>query len=117
MDPWYLSHLVCPRDHQDLQEAGGRLVCASGHEYPVVDGVPVMLLDDVAQTIPIAEASLARAKAANPATFANLANPANPANPDLYLETLGITDEERRELKALALSGRSPIDPVVAFMV
>src|SRR2546422_4913223 len=114
MDSWYLSHLVCPRDHQDLQEAGGRLVCASGHEYPVVDGVPVMLLDDVAQTIPIAEASLARARAANPATSANLANP---ANPDLYLETLGITDEDRRELKALALSGRSRIDPVVAFMV
>ncbi len=121
MDPWYLSHLVCPRDHQDLREAGGRLVCASGHKYPVVDGVPVMLLDDVAQTMPIADASLARARAATFANLANLVNgvtsAADPASPDLYLETLGITDEERTRLNALAASGRNPIDPVVAFMV
>jgi SAM-dependent methyltransferase/uncharacterized protein YbaR (Trm112 family) len=109
MDVWYLSHLVCPRDHQDLREDGGRLVCASGHAYPVVEGVPVMLLDDVTQTIGIADASLARAKAA--------LNLPNPANPDLYLDTLGIAPHERRALIALAASGRSPIDPVVAFMV
>ena len=129
---WYLSHLACPRDHQDLREAGGRLVCATGHEYPVVDGVPVMLLDDVAQTIPIAEASLARGKAANPArdpNAAGLATSSSSANaarletltnlvdPDLYLDTLGITDDERRALRALSLSGQSPIDPVVMFMV
>jgi len=108
MDPWYLSNIVCPRDHQDLRAADGCLVCASGHSYPVVDGMPVMLLDDLTQTIGIAEASLACAK--SPRGM-------NPANHDLYLETLGITDDERRELKALALSGRSPIDPVVAYMV
>ena len=112
MDPWYLSRLVCPRDLEALRETDGRLTCDAGHAYPVVDGVPVMLLDDVTQTIGIAEASLARANAAPSA-----ATVASATIPDLYLETLGITDEERRALEALARSGRSPIDPVVAFLV
>jgi SAM-dependent methyltransferase/uncharacterized protein YbaR (Trm112 family) len=112
MSAWYAGALVCPRDHQDVHEAAGRLACAAGHTYPVVDGVPVMLLDDVTQTIGLAQASLARANAA-PIPAA----PANAASPDLYLDTLGITDAERQALTALAASGRSPIDPVVAYMV
>jgi len=51
LDPWYTANLVCPRDHGALTQAGAALVCAAGHRYPVIDGVPVMLLDDAFQTI------------------------------------------------------------------
>jgi SAM-dependent methyltransferase/uncharacterized protein YbaR (Trm112 family) len=108
-DPWYLTHLACPRDHLALHEAGGRLACSAGHSYPVVDGVPVMLLDDVAQTMGVAEESMRQANAAT-SRGDELASA-------LYLETLGISDDEKRALAALAREGRSRIDPVVAFMV
>jgi SAM-dependent methyltransferase len=38
--------LVCPRDRSALR--GG--VCEQGHEYPLVDGVPVLLVDEEAPT-------------------------------------------------------------------
>ncbi|HET9674258.1 MAG TPA: methyltransferase domain-containing protein [Gaiellaceae bacterium] len=41
-----MVELVCPRDRSALR--GG--VCEQGHEYPVVDGVPVLLVDEEAPT-------------------------------------------------------------------
>ena len=41
-----MVELVCPRDRSALR-AG---VCEQGHEYPVVDGVPVLLVDEEAPT-------------------------------------------------------------------
>lgn len=38
--------LVCPRDRSALRDG----VCEHGHEYPVVDGIPVLLLDEEAPT-------------------------------------------------------------------
>jgi SAM-dependent methyltransferase/uncharacterized protein YbaR (Trm112 family) len=52
LDPWFEHELVCPRDHRDLRRAGDHLVCARGHCYAIVDGIPIMLLDDVPQTAP-----------------------------------------------------------------
>lgn len=37
--------LVCPRDGTEL-EGPGDLVCGHGHRYPVVEGIPVLLLED-----------------------------------------------------------------------
>jgi uncharacterized protein YbaR (Trm112 family) len=34
----------------------------SGHVYPVIDGIPVLLRDDIEQTIDLARASIARAR-------------------------------------------------------
>jgi SAM-dependent methyltransferase len=45
--------LACPRDHAPLDVRGETLVCAHGHEYPYVDGIPVLVLDDeIAPTQP-----------------------------------------------------------------
>ena len=107
LDPWYLANIVCPRDHQRLSLAGGRLRCGSGHAYPVVDGIPVMLLDDVQQTIGIAEASLRRAQAWSDEDRSD----------PLYLDTLGVTAAQRAGIKLLAAAGDWPIDPVVAFAI
>ena len=38
--------LVCPRDRSALRDGA----CERGHEYPVVDGIPVLLVDDAAPT-------------------------------------------------------------------
>jgi len=105
---WHLGRLVCPRDRSPLSGSGAELVCASGHRYPVVDGVPVLLLDEVSQTIPLAKASLRRAK--DPGA-------ADRRAPDLYLETLGIVEAEKQGIVALAAENPAHVDPVVSFLV
>ena len=50
MNEWLLNNLVCPRDKQNLEYADDRLTCPDGHIYPVFDGIPVMLVDDVETT-------------------------------------------------------------------
>jgi SAM-dependent methyltransferase/uncharacterized protein YbaR (Trm112 family) len=40
------QELACPRDRTRLEPRGEQLVCAEGHEYPFVDGIPVMVVDD-----------------------------------------------------------------------
>ncbi|MCE0768269.1 Trm112 family protein [Pseudonocardia kujensis] len=48
LDPQLLEILACPsEDHAPLTQAGDELVCtACGRRYPVVDGIPVLLLDE-----------------------------------------------------------------------
>lgn len=58
IEPLFLSRLVCPRDRTPLTCNGTDLACASGHSYPVVEGVPVLLVDGVRQTHGSAEESL-----------------------------------------------------------
>jgi hypothetical protein len=40
-----------------------KLVCAQGHSYPIVAGIPVLLRDDIEPTIKLAQASLSGARA------------------------------------------------------
>ena len=49
---WLLESLACPRDRLPVTVAEEELKCAGGHRYPVVQGIPVMLLEDVAPTLP-----------------------------------------------------------------
>ena len=47
------QELACPRDRSRLEPRGETLVCEQGHEYPFVDGIPVMVVDDeIAPTQP-----------------------------------------------------------------
>jgi uncharacterized protein YbaR (Trm112 family) len=62
LDPWLLQHLVCPRDRQKLCAQSDRLICPSSHEYPVIHGIPVMLLREVQQTHAYATRSLDEAE-------------------------------------------------------
>jgi uncharacterized protein YbaR (Trm112 family) len=47
VSPDLLEILVCPDDKQDLEYIDGKwLVChACGRQYPIVDGIPVMLIE------------------------------------------------------------------------
>ncbi len=47
IDPWLQENIVCPRDEASLTLADGGLVCPHGHTYRVVDGIPILLRDDV----------------------------------------------------------------------
>ena len=40
------QELACPRDRAPLEPSGDTLRCEHGHEYPYVDGIPVMVVDD-----------------------------------------------------------------------
>lgn len=42
-----LALLACPRDHCNLVDEDTELVCAQGHRYAVIDGVPFLIRDDV----------------------------------------------------------------------
>jgi ubiquinone/menaquinone biosynthesis C-methylase UbiE/uncharacterized protein YbaR (Trm112 family) len=50
MNDWLRSHLVCPRDKHKLEFSENKLICPEKHVYPVFDGIPVMLVDDVEVT-------------------------------------------------------------------
>jgi ubiquinone/menaquinone biosynthesis C-methylase UbiE/uncharacterized protein YbaR (Trm112 family) len=50
MKAWLAESIVCPRDKQRFNEAGNRLVCPNGHSYPVIDGIPILLVDEETPT-------------------------------------------------------------------
>src|SRR5262245_42705245 len=88
--------LVCPKDRTPLAADAGSLTCAHGHRFPVVDGVPVLLRDDVEQTIGIARESLAA------------------SDPPLYLRSVGVSDEQREIARNLPPGA---VDPVASVLV
>lgn len=47
VSPKLLEILRCPRCHTALTEVDARsiLVCEQGHEFPVIDGIPDMVVD------------------------------------------------------------------------
>lgn len=106
IDPWFLEHLACPRDGSALTLSNGALRCHEGHTYPIVDGVPVMLRDDVRQTFDAAANSLARARGQS----------VDDRAPELFLESVGISEAEKNGVIELA-SRHHAIDPVVAYLV
>ncbi|WP_454064888.1 methyltransferase domain-containing protein [Candidatus Nitrospira salsa] len=107
LDSWYLENLVCPIDHTRLEYRDGNLVSTAGRQYPVINGVPIMLAPNVEQTHWVAHASLEWAKKNQPVTKTS----------NYYIETLGISDYERLGIADLILKDQSGIDPVVAFVV
>lgn len=100
--------LVCPIDRTRLRIGAGLLVCDKGHSYPLVQGIPVVLVPNTEQTIGIAKASLRAAEAyCKNQEAADL----------LFIETLGITGDEQALVGEQVSSGRPGVDPVVQFMV
>ena len=81
---------------------GGHLVCAHDHRYPIVDGVPVLLLAEKEQTIGIASASLKAAEA-------TMGGP-------LYIDTLGLSDEDKRGVERDWAAGQK-IDPAISHLI
>jgi SAM-dependent methyltransferase/uncharacterized protein YbaR (Trm112 family) len=61
--PWLLERLACPYDGGAIRANAATLACTTcGRQFAVVDGVPVMLRDDVRQTHDAATDSLAQVR-------------------------------------------------------
>src|SRR3954464_5278636 len=96
------ERLVCPRDRMPLIQAASFLQCPAGHDYPIVDGIPVLLLDDEEQTIPIASSSIKMAREVAEGRI---------SDDPLFTSTLGLSDDERQGVLS-QLRGTNLIDPV-----
>lgn len=106
---WYESNLLCPVDRSRLSYHKNYLVSENGTRYPIIEGVPVLLLPDVEQTIELAHASLARSKGdAGSIDF---------RSKELHLESLGISEIEKEELASRSAFPNQGVDPVVSFLV
>lgn len=60
-----LRLLACPRDQRPLIPSGASnaaLTCGDGHRYPIIEGIPILLRDDVEQTHWAASLSLESAR-------------------------------------------------------
>jgi len=66
VDPRLLEFIVCPRDRSGLQESGRELICEKGHAYGIVDGVPVLLVEEVPFTHCDAQRALAATRNEGP---------------------------------------------------
>lgn len=100
--------LVCPRDRLPLTRGGSGLVCADRHDYPLVEGVPVLLVDDEQRTIDLARASLDAARRHSSG---------QPPDDRWFTSTLGISEEEKAGILSRPATTRAEIDPVVQFMI
>lgn len=102
MDPPLSSVLACPRHQSSITVIGDMLQCDSGCSFPIVDGVPVMLLQEKEQTIGIARASLTAAKEKTGAP--------------LYLDSVGLSENEKRAIQRdYVPDGR--VDAVISYLV
>jgi SAM-dependent methyltransferase/uncharacterized protein YbaR (Trm112 family) len=62
LSPNLIDVLVCPRDRQALREVGDCLLCSDGHRYAIVEGIPILLVAEAAQTHIEADRALAIAE-------------------------------------------------------
>jgi SAM-dependent methyltransferase len=99
--------LVDPIDGSRLRTAGDVLVSASGRTFPIVQGVPVMLVDGVDQTIRVAERTLSTVR-----QKIDLDNP-------WQLETTVLDPKIIAELNAqlTSLTDQTAIDPVINYLI
>lgn len=109
MTAWYEKELICPIDRLHLQLQDNFLICPKGCRYPVVNDVPVVLIEDSPQTIGVAYNSIKRAKIDK--------DIADKKEPDYYLKTLGISEEEKKQIIKLRNSKNTKIDPVIAYLI
>jgi SAM-dependent methyltransferase len=73
---WVTTRLACPHDHRPLSQADASFACPGGHRFPVRDGIPILLRDDVEPTHDIALHALRGD--ADPEHFRHATGPVDP---------------------------------------
>lgn len=106
---WLETVPRCPRDVSRLELHGNFLVCEQGHRYPVVGDVPVLVRDDVRQTLWVAQRSWELAMEA--------CSTDGPPKDPLFLDALGVNDQQRAEIRSLFDGHAAGVDPVVQYIV
>jgi SAM-dependent methyltransferase/uncharacterized protein YbaR (Trm112 family) len=102
-----VSILACPYDTLAVEVAGRVLRCPQGHTFPVVEGIPVMLRDDIGETIHMMSSSLRLARE----------SVEGKARDPWFLDTLGISEQEKLGVRTALARGDGRIDPVVSYLV
>ncbi len=98
--------LACPVHGTSLARKGEEWVSAAGRRYPSVQGIPILFRDDVSNTI----APMARSRVAASQGSDQTGDP-------YFVETLGITDEQKRQVMEAFRRGDNAIDPVVSQII
>jgi 2-polyprenyl-3-methyl-5-hydroxy-6-metoxy-1,4-benzoquinol methylase/uncharacterized protein YbaR (Trm112 family) len=102
--------LLCPKDLTGLAlRSDGVLWCEHGHRYPIIDGTPVLLRDDIEQTMDLARASISRARG-EPGSI-------DGRNAGLYLESLGVSEAEKNMALDLSRTDGRKVDPVISVLI
>ncbi len=106
-DKTLIEILVCPYDRLNLSMNQGKLVCENKHSFNIIDGIPVLLRNDVPETLWVAKASLTAAE-----------------NSDFYFKndpyftaTLGIDEKDRELVKEKCKDKSHSVDPVVQELI
>ena len=60
LDERLLERLACPRDHEPVAADPPRLSCAGGHDYAIVDGIPIFVLEEATATHPACDDAVRR---------------------------------------------------------
>src|SRR2546423_8477305 len=89
LSDWLRHNIRCPADKLELSESSAELVCSAGHRFQIVNDVPVLLLQGVAQTFHVTDKSL---NAARTRTSAHSIE-------SLFLDTVGIDPQQRRAIE------------------
>lgn len=105
-DAWLRRAICCPTDKSVLTESGDELVCESGHRFPVVDGIPVLISDVIEPTFHVTKKSLEAARNQN-----------SWKKDPLFLSTVGIDEDQRIAIKRGHQCENEKIDPVVSYLV
>jgi SAM-dependent methyltransferase len=108
-------NLICPEDGTALRQPDGvqtvcgsqilasRVMCERGHVYPVVEGIPVLLRADVPATLDVSSLSLQCARTGDGAP--------------LFLDTLGLSREEKAQVAQAYARGSVRPDPVISWLI
>lgn len=99
VEPDLLERICCPSSHSELTQRGNYLVSESGHKYPVVRGVPVLLSPRPGYSIGITALSLDTAESHARGKYSGQ-----------FIETIAVTPKERAELES-EFSGHPGILP------
>src|SRR5262249_6248663 len=107
IDDLLLKMLVDPIDKTPLRMVGDVLQSTCGRTFPIIQGIPIMLVEGVDQTIRVAERTLkaARQKAESEDPWC--------------LDTTVMEDRKLAELKRLLADPiyRPSIDPVISYLI
>lgn len=99
-----LPSLRCPANGDELTRRGDVLISTAGREYPIVHGVPVLLLDTDDPTLWVVKASYEAARK----------SPEDPYQAD----TVAVLPHELPGLKErLRQAANEPVDPVISFLM
>ena len=89
LDPSLQKLLACPRDRSALIQEKNQLTCAGGHSYPLVEGIPVLLIQE---TPPTQQDVFKRSLEARPEEAVVLSSPSSEVSVDAFVqEAIGAT--------------------------